>query len=69
MVWGSRQQRKKASWGQNLHENSYLQNSTRSKQMYKAKAETMSINLVVENVNGVGVKTTKKEGKLGAKFA
>ena len=29
----------------------------------------MKINLVVENVGGLGVKLTKKEGKLGAKFA
>ena len=35
---------------------------------YKAKGEIMKINLVVENGGGLGVKTTKKEGKLGAKF-
>ena len=28
----------------------------------------MKINLVVENVGGLGVKLTKKEGKLEAKF-
>ena len=29
----------------------------------------LKINLDVENVGGLGVKTIKKEGKLGAKFA
>ena len=29
----------------------------------------LKINVDVENVGGLGVKTTKKQGKLGAKFA
>ena len=36
---------------------------------YKAKAVIMKINLIVENLGGKGVNTTKKEGKQGAKFA
>ena len=36
---------------------------------YKATTEIMKINLVVENVVGFGLKTTNKQGKLGAKFA
>ena len=35
---------------------------------YRAKAEVMKINLVVEKVVGLGVKTRKKVGKKGAKF-
>ena len=34
-----------------------------------SKTEIMNINLDVENVCGLGVKATKKEGKLGATFA
>ena len=30
--------------------------------------EILKITLVVENIGGLGVKTTKREGKLGAKF-
>ena len=29
----------------------------------------MKINFVVENIGGFGVNTTKKEGRLGTKFA
>ena len=32
-------------------------------------SEVLKINLDVENVGGLGVKTTRKEGKLVAKFA
>ena len=36
---------------------------------YKAKGVITNINLVVENVGGLGVNRTKKEGKHWAKFA
>ena len=36
---------------------------------YNVTREILKINLDVENVDGLGVKTTKKEGKQGAKFA
>ena len=52
-----------------MHENSCVQNATKSMENYKANAEIMKNYLVVENVGGLGVKTTKKEGKQGAKFA
>ena len=35
---------------------------------YKLITEILKINLDVENVGGFGVKTTKKEGNLEAKF-
>ena len=35
---------------------------------YKWTIKILKINLVVENDGGLGVKTTKKAGKLGAKF-
>ena len=38
-------------------------------QKYKSTAEIFNINLDVENVGVLGVKTTKKEGTFGAKFA
>ena len=34
----------------------------------KFNAEILKITLVVENIGGLGVKTTKKQGKLRAKF-
>ena len=36
---------------------------------YNSTTEILKITLVVESIGGIGVKTTKKEGKLGAKFA
>ena len=53
---------------QNLHENYGVQNSNKSMENYKSKIEILKINLVVENGGGLGFKTTKKEGKHGAKF-
>ena len=35
---------------------------------YNMTREVSKINLDVANVDGLGVKTTKKQGKLGAKF-
>ena len=33
---GLKQQRKRVSWGQNLHENACVQNSTKFREKYKA---------------------------------
>ena len=35
----------------------------------KSQKEILKFNLDVDNVGGLGVKRTKKEGKKGAKFA
>ena len=61
--------KKAGKLGQNLHENSCVQNSTRSNEKYKSTLEIFNINFVVEHDGGLGIKTTKKAGKLGIKFA
>ena len=68
MVLGSKQKRKRVNWGQNFHENLSVQNYTKCRDENKAPTSSMKINFVVENVGGLGVKLTKKEGKLEAKF-
>ena len=42
---------------------------TISVEKYKGTTETLKIYLHVENVGSLGVKTTKREGRQGAKFA
>ena len=68
-VLGLKQQRKRANWGQNLHENQSVQNSTKSMERYNMIWEILKFNLDVDNIGGLGFKITKKQGKLGAKFA
>ena len=54
--------------GQNFHENKCVQNSTQSMEKVKLQTEIIKINLHVEKAGGLGLKTTMKEDKQGAKF-
>ena len=53
---GLKQQRKRANWGQNLHENQSAQNSTKSMERYNMTWEILKINLDVDNIGGLGLK-------------
>ena len=66
--WGSKQAKKGAIWGQNMHENWCVQNSTKSIEKVKSPTKIMKINLDVENADGLGVKKTMEKKKQGAKF-
>ena len=65
VVWGSKDQRKRATLGPNLYENLCIPNSTKSMERVKSPTKILKTNFDVENVDGFGVKTTKKEGNLG----
>ena len=68
VVWGWKQQWERTNRGQNLHENQCVQNSTKSIEKVKSPTKIMKITLVVENADGLGLKTTMKKDKHGAKF-
>ena len=57
-----------AKSGQNFHENKCVQNSTQSMEKVKLQTEIIKINLNVEKAGGLGLKTTMKKDKQGAKF-
>ena len=57
-----------AKKGQNFHENKCVQNSTQSMEKVKLQTEINKINLDVEKAGGLGLKTTMKNEKQGAKF-
>ena len=57
-----------AKIGQNFHENKCDQNSTQSMEKVKSPTKIMKINLDVDNAGGLGLKTTMKKDKQGAKF-
>ena len=65
IVLGSKQQRKWLNWGQNFHENACVQNSTKSREKYKATTEIIKINLVIENIGGLGSKQQRKRVNWG----
>ena len=50
MVWGSKQQRNMANWGQNLHENLCVQNSSKSMERYNVTRGILKITFDVENI-------------------
>ena len=67
-IWGRKQQSKRTTREQNLHENWCAKNSTKFIEKVNSPTEIMKINLYVENAGGVGVKRTMKKEKQGAKF-
>ena len=62
-IWGWKQQSKRTTRGQNLHENWYVKNSRNSIKKVKSPTEIMKINLYVENSGGLGVKKTMNKDK------
>ena len=57
-----------AKSGQNFHENKCVQNSTQFMEKVKFPTEIFKIILDVDKASGLGVKTTMKKDKQGAKF-
>ena len=57
-----------AKSGQKFHENKCVQNSTQLMEKVKLPTEIFKINLDVEKAGGLGLKTTIKRDKQGAKF-
>ena len=57
-----------AKTGQNFHENKWDQNFTQSMEKVKLPTEIFKIKLDVEKAGGLGLKTTMKKDKQGAKF-
>ena len=63
-----KQETKGAKTGQDFHENKCVQNSTQSMEKVKLQTEIIKINLDLEKAGGLGLKTTMKRDKQGAKF-
>ena len=66
--FGVKNRKTKAKSGQNFHDNKCIQNSTQSMEKVKLQTEIIKINLDVEKAGGLGLKTTMKKDKQGAKF-
>ena len=57
-----------AKTGQNFQENKCVQNSTQSMEKVKLQTQIFKINLDVEKAGVLGLKTTMRKDKQGAKF-
>ena len=68
VVSQSKTAKQRAKKGQNFHENKCVQNSTQSMEKVKLQSKIIKINLDVEKAGGLGLKTTIKKDKQGAKF-
>ena len=68
VVLESKTRKQRAKKGQNFHENKCVQNSIQSKEKVKLQTEIIKINFDVEKAGGLGLKTTMKKDKQGAKF-
>ena len=68
VVSESKTGKQRAKSGQNFHENKCVQNSTQAMEKVKLQTEIIKINLDVEKAGGLGLKTTMKKDKQGAKF-
>ena len=68
VVSESKAGKQRAKTGQNFHENKCVQNSTQSMERVKLQTEITKIKLDVEKAGGLGLKTTMKKDKQGAKF-
>ena len=68
VVSESKTGKQRARSGPNFHENKCVQNSTQAMEKVKLQTEIIKNNLDVEKAGGLGLKTTMKKDKQGAKF-
>ena len=68
VVSESKTAKERAKKCQNFHDNKCVQNSTQSMEKIKLQTEIIKINLDVEKVGGLGLKTTMKKDNQGAKY-
>ena len=68
VVWGSIQQKDRAIWGQNLHENYCVKSSTKSMEKFVTNRDFL-FTWMLENAGGLRIQTSKTEDNLRAKFA
>ena len=69
MIWGSKQKRKREKLGAKFESKLMRPEFIQIKGKVQGVKKILKSNFDVENVYGLGVKTAKKQGKLGEKFA